>query len=134
MGSGARRACIRGSSGAGCVYRYSPDRRAEHAEALLGSCRGFLHADGYAGFNSLFAHDPKSGKPRLSEAACWAHARRNIYEIYKSTTSPLAKEALERIAELFEIETRINGCAPQRNGWSCVSKRPCRCWLSLRAI
>jgi coenzyme F420-reducing hydrogenase gamma subunit len=34
-------------------------------------------------------------------------------EIYESTTSPLAKEALERIAELFEIETRINGCAPQ---------------------
>jgi transposase len=102
-----------GAAAPAAFYRYSPDRRAEHAEALLGSCRGFLHADGYAGFNSLFAHDPKSGKPRLSEVACWAHARRNIYEIYESTTSPLAKEALERIAELFEIETRINGCAPQ---------------------
>ena len=102
-----------GAAAPAAFYRYSPDRRAEHTEALLGSCRGFLHADGYAGFNSLFAHDPKSGKPRLSEVACWAHARRNIYEIYESTTSPLAKEALERIAELFEIETRINGCAPQ---------------------
>jgi hypothetical protein len=30
-------------------------------EALLGSCRGFLHADGYAGFNILFADDPRSG-------------------------------------------------------------------------
>jgi transposase len=93
-------------------YRYSPDRRAEHAAALLGSCRGFLHADGYAGFNALFAGDPKTGQPLLTEVACWAHARRHIYEVYEATTSPLAKEALERIADLFAIEERINGCAP----------------------
>jgi transposase len=93
-------------------YRYSADRCAEHAQALLGSCRGFLHADGYAGFNNLFAEDPKTGKPRLTEVACWAHARRNIYEVYESTASPLAKEALERIADLFAIETRINGRSP----------------------
>jgi transposase len=102
-----------GAATPAAFYRYSPDRRAEHAQALLGSCRGFLHADGYAGFNSLFAEDPKSGQPRLTEVACWAHARRNIYEVYQSTASPLAKEALERIAELFEIEARINGRAPQ---------------------
>src|SRR5208283_5803585 len=30
--------------------RYSPDRKAEHARTLLAGCRGFLHADGYAGF------------------------------------------------------------------------------------
>jgi hypothetical protein len=36
-------------------------------------------------------------QPRLTEVACWAHARRNIYEVYESTASPLAKEALERI-------------------------------------
>src|SRR5215469_17529689 len=24
----------------------------------------------------LFANDPKSGQPRLTEVACWAHARR----------------------------------------------------------
>jgi transposase len=93
-------------------YRYSPDRRAEHAAALLGSCRGFLHADGYAGFNALFADDPKTGQPLLTEVACWAHARRHIYEVYEATPSPLAKEALERIADLFAIEDRINGCAP----------------------
>jgi transposase len=93
-------------------YRYSADRCAEHARVLLGSCRGFLHADGYAGFNNLFADDPKTGKPRLTEVACWAHARRNIYEVYESTASPIAKEALERIADLFAIEARINGRSP----------------------
>jgi transposase len=93
-------------------YRYSPDRRAEHAAALLGNCRGFLHADGYAGFNALFAGNPKTGQPLLAEVACWAHARRHIYEVYEETASPLAKEALERIADLFAIEARVNGCAP----------------------
>ena len=93
-------------------YRYSPDRRGEHAAALLGGCLGFLHADGYAGFNALFADDPKTGRPLLTEVACWAHARRKLYEVYEETASPLAKEALERMANLFAIEARINGCAP----------------------
>jgi transposase len=35
-------------------YRYSEDRKAIHAEALLAGCRGFLHADGYAGFERLY--------------------------------------------------------------------------------
>src|SRR5215831_3363588 len=101
-----------GAAPPAAFYRYSADRCAEHAQALLASCRGFLHADGYAGFNNLFAEDRKTGKPRLTEVACWAHARRNIYEVYESTSSPLAKEALERIADLFAIEARINGRPP----------------------
>src|SRR5215831_7933641 len=101
-----------GTAAPAAFYRYSADRCAEHAHVLLGSCCGFLHADGYAGFNNLFADDPKTGKPRLTEVACWAHARRNIYEVYESTASPLAKEALERIADLFAIEARINGRSP----------------------
>jgi len=100
-----------GTAPPAAYYRYSPDRRGEHAAALLGSCRGFLHADGYAGFNALFVDDPRSGKPRLAEVACWAHARRNLFDIYEATASPFAKEALERIAELFAIEAGINGCA-----------------------
>jgi transposase len=79
---------------------------------LLGSSRGFLHADGYDGFNTLFARDPNTGTARLTEVACWAHARRKLYDVYEATASPLAKEALERIAELFAIEARINGRAP----------------------
>jgi transposase len=103
-----------GTAPAAALYRYSPDRRGEHAEALLGSCRGFLHADGYAGFNTLFACDPVSGTPRLTEVSCWAHARRQLYEVHEATASPLAREALERIAELFVIEAQINGRAPSQ--------------------
>ena len=56
-------------------YLYSPDRKAEHARALLKDCRGHLHADGYAGFGGLYEADPKTGAPApLTEVACWAHA------------------------------------------------------------
>ena len=37
-------------------YRYSPDHKGIHAQVLLGRCRGFLHADGYAGFDSRRSH------------------------------------------------------------------------------
>jgi len=90
-------------------YRYSPDRKAEHARALLAGCRGFLHADGYAGFADLYKPEPETGVPRLTEVACWAHARRKIYDVYVETGSPAAREALERIARLFGIEADIRG-------------------------
>jgi transposase len=103
-----------GSAPPAAFYRYSRDRKGENAEALLGGCRGFLHADGYGGFQSLYASDPKTNLPRLTEVACWSHSRRKVYEFYESTKSPLAKEVLERISPLFEIEARINGQVPER--------------------
>jgi transposase len=91
------------------TYLYSPDRKGEHAQALLTGCRGFLHADGYAGFNRLY--QPAELAP-LTEVGCWAHARRKLYDVHAATNSPLAREALERIGQLFAIEAEINGHEP----------------------
>ena len=101
-----------GAAAPAAFYRYSRDRKAEHAQALLGTCRGHLHADGYAGFNGLYEVDHTSGAPRLIEVACWSHARRKLYDVHVATGAPLAKEALERMAELFAIEAAINGRMP----------------------
>jgi transposase len=80
---------------------------------LLKGCRGHLHADGYAGFGGLYEADPKTGAPApLKEVACWAHARRKIYDVHVATKSPAAGEALEMIARLFAIEAEIRGKAP----------------------
>ena len=95
-------------------YRYSPDRKGEHAEALLGSCRGFLHADAYAGFAGLYDPDPATGQARLVEVACWSHARRKLYDVHQATASPIAKDALEKIAQLFALEKAIRGQPPDR--------------------
>jgi transposase len=96
------------------VYLYSPDRRGIHAEALLGACRGFLHADAYTGFEKLYQSTLPGGVPPLVEVACWSHARRKIYDEYHETASPIARELLERIAALFAVESGISGQSPER--------------------
>src|SRR4051794_6592300 len=93
-------------------YRYSADRKGVHAQALLASCGGFLHADGYAGFDKLYVRTTPVGAPALIEVACWSHARRKLYDVHQATASPIALEALEQIAALFAIETAIRGRAP----------------------
>ena len=49
---------------------------------------------------------------RLVEVACWAHSRESCSTCMPATGSPIAKEALERIAALFAIEAEIRGQAP----------------------
>ena len=89
------------------LFRFSPDRKGEHPRAHLKHFAGVLHADGYAGFEGLYA----SGGIR--EAACWAHVRRKFYDLHVATRSALAAQALERIGELYEIEADIRGKPPQ---------------------
>ena len=91
-------------------FRYSPDRKGEHPVAHLQDYRGILQADGYSGFNGLY--DRK--KDPLSEAACMAHARRKYFDIFESTGSPIAKEAIERIGALYAIEEQIRGQLPDQ--------------------
>ena len=90
------------------LFRYSPDRKGERPREHLQHFRGVLQADGYAGFQGLYdrQHEP------LLEAACWAHARRKYFDLHASTASPLALEALERIAALYKIEEQCRGKSP----------------------
>jgi len=43
-----------------------------------------------------------------------AHARRKFYDVHHATASPIALEALERIAALFAIESSIRGRPPEQ--------------------
>ena len=67
-----------------------------------------MHADAFAGYDALY--QPELGKqPRIQHAACWAHARRKLFEVYEATKSPIAQEALLRIQALYAIEAEITG-------------------------
>jgi transposase len=88
------------------AYVYSEDRQGEHPAAHLKGFRGLLQVDGYAGFRRLVGQAANDG-PQL--AFCWAHARRKFYDIHKATQSPLAAQALQRIAALYAIEADIRG-------------------------
>jgi len=87
-------------------FAYSPDRKGEHPAGHLNNYRGILQADGYAGFNRLYE------KGDIVEAACWAHVRRKFFDLYQAHGSPVAKGALERIAQLYGIEKEIRGRSP----------------------
>lgn len=50
-------------------YRYTPDRKGEHPRSHLAGFAGILQADAYGGWNALYDGP-------ITEAACWAHARR----------------------------------------------------------
>src|ERR671917_1930565 len=73
------------------VYFYAEDRKGEHPMAHLAEFTGILQVDGYSGFKTLLENRPP-GTIRL--AFCWAHCRRRFHELYQSTGSPLAAEAL----------------------------------------
>jgi transposase len=87
-------------------FAYSEDRKGHHPREHLKFFRGVLQADAYAGFNALY----ETGK--IQEAACWAHVRRKFVDVYRANGSPIAAEAIARIATLYAIEARIRGQSP----------------------
>ena len=81
----------------------APAARRNVLPAHLEGFRGVLQVDGYAGFERLTARGD------IMLAACWAHTRRKFFEVHEATASPIAAEALRRMAELYAIETTIRG-------------------------
>ena len=95
-----------GDSAPAVWFAYSPDRKGVHPQRHLQAFHGTLHADGYAGFGKLFASE------QIVESACWAHARRKLYEVHQAQGSPLAAAALAQIAALYAVEAEIRGHPP----------------------
>lgn len=96
---------------AGAAPPATPDRKGEHCRAHLAGFAGHLHADGYSGFNELY-ETKDAGLACVTEVACWAHVRRKFFDVHKSNGSPIAKEALDKIGALFDIERAIAGKPP----------------------
>jgi transposase len=82
------------------LFFYSPDRKGAHPRTHLKDFRGIIHADGYAGSKELFAGN------RIVEAGCWAHVRRKFFDVHAANGSPIAKEALDRIGQLYRASRK----------------------------
>jgi transposase len=94
------------------LYRYTPDRKGEHCQKELAGFTGWLHADGYSGFAKLYEDTGAPGAPGITEVACWAHVRRGFFDEYARNKAPIAKEALDKIGALFDIERTVAGRTP----------------------
>jgi hypothetical protein len=86
------------------VFDYQAGRSGAHARRFLGLWSGHLMVDDYAGYKSLFLSEGE--KPACIELACLAHARRKFFDLHQASQSPMALEALTRIAALYEIEAQ----------------------------
>src|SRR5467141_2657284 len=104
------------------LYYASRDRRHEHPVRHLRDFAGILQADAYDGYNELYEASRVPGP--VTSALCWAHARRQFFELAASAAnarrgrnaaaiSPIALEVVRRIDALFDIERGINGLSAE---------------------
>ena len=93
------------------LYDYQPSRNGDHAVNFLKEFKGYVHSDGYAGYNKL---------SDIIRCGCWAHLRRKFVE---AVPSKKAKDAPPTSAEtgrnycnqLFKIEEDLkNLCFEER--------------------
>jgi transposase len=92
------------------LYEYQQTRSGEHPRNFLKGFKGYLHADGYAGYHDI---------ADVTLCGCWAHLRRKFTEALKGlppkkrSSGSRALEALDRINRLFAIERELKRCTPE---------------------
>ena len=89
-------------------YRFTPDRKGKWPMEHLAGFEGWMHADGYAGFNELYRQGG------IDEVACMAHVRRKFFDVHAAQGSDVAAQALQRIAQLYQIEGEARDQPPDR--------------------
>lgn len=80
------------------LFRYNASRKGAVAKELLKDYHGYLHTDGYKGYNLVNG---------VTHCYCWVHLRRLFYQASKSTVESegtLAAEALKMIRDLSNKE------------------------------
>jgi transposase len=87
------------------LFEYQPTRAGVHPREFLSGFSGYLHVDGYAGYDGL---------PNVTLVGCWSHARRKFDEAYKALPAsarargPVASEqGLAFCNDLFAIEQEL---------------------------
>ena len=81
------------------LFDLTAGRGEEHPATFLSGYAGFVHADGYAGYNSVHG----SGARHLG---CWAHVRRKFVEAQANNPAQTS-EALAYIRTLYAVEKEI---------------------------
>ena len=91
------------------LYDYQPSRNGDHAVTFLKDFKGYVHSDGYAGYNKLDG---------IIRCGCWAHLRRKFVEAIpgrKAKDTPLTSAEIGRdyCNRLFKIEEGLANLLPE---------------------
>jgi transposase len=114
------------------LYDYQPTREREHPERFLKEFTGYLHVDGFPGYEKI---------ANLTLCGCWAHARRKFVEAVevlpaekREKGGTTAHQGLTSCDRLFEIERDLKEASPEerqigRDQRSRVVLEEFKCWL-----
>jgi hypothetical protein len=87
-----------GRPGDSTVFEFRMGRGREGPKRFLGQFEGILQTDGYTAYDS-------TGGPKMVHAACWAHARRKVFDALKlNPDDRVARQLVGRTDELFLID------------------------------
>jgi transposase len=93
------------------LFDYQTTRAGAHPSKFLKDFRGYLHVDGYVGYEGLTG---------VTLVGCWAHARRKFMEAINVLPAPerkkggtAAHKGLDFCNQLFEIERDLHDVTPE---------------------
>jgi hypothetical protein len=93
------------------LFEYQPTRAGAHPQAFLKGFCGFLHVDGYVGYEGL---------PGVRLVGCWAHVRRKFVEAMNVLPAQARKQGgtaahagLDFCNQLFDIERDLKEVMPE---------------------
>lgn len=91
------------------LYDYKPSRSGDNARRFLKDFKGYLHTDGYSGYNKL---------ENITRCGCWAHLRRKFVEAVpgrqdKNAPRIAAEIGSDYCGQLFHIESELKQLTPE---------------------
>ena len=91
------------------LYEYQPTRSSSHPKKFLNGWGGYLHTDGYQGYNSL---------PDVIVVGCFAHVRRKFDDALKSLSAEVrhsseAAKGQDYCNRLFQLEREYAELLPE---------------------
>jgi len=91
----------------GVIYDFCTGRGSKYPADFLAEWAGTLTCDDYAGYDVVFK------RVGCIEAGCLAHARRKFDELARANASPVAVQAIARIARIYHVEGQAREMTPQ---------------------
>lgn len=91
------------------LYDYQPSRSGDNAIRFLNGFHGYLHTDGYSGYNKL---------ENITRCGCWAHLRRKFVEAIpdkrdKNAPRTTAEIGRDYCDQLFHLEDQMKQLTPE---------------------
>jgi transposase len=86
------------------VFDFTVNRKRDGPQTFLTDFHGYLHADAFSGYDTLYLPQPRAGSAPIKEVACNAHARRKFHEA-KLSDELRAHQALGYYRALYVLES-----------------------------